>query len=188
MPGEGRSLRSGKDTSSSTNGQKARSNSQSSSSKDKPVPTRASATKGKAAGPGRKGSKKEASGDKPHLNGGPVENGVNGSEDVDMIDETSEHPKSGAIKDAEGDMTVVVPPAKGSKLSGDPGQDAEGDIDMNDTAKSNDHESKEVAVDPKQKAVNGRHFQGVTRFAMTLTSFTRYQRKLPASRARGHSI
>ena len=84
MPGERRNLRSSKDTSSETNGEKARSNSQSSSSKDKPVPTRTTSSKGKAQ-PGKK--------DKPTANGGPVENGVNGAEDVDMVDDGAEKVK-----------------------------------------------------------------------------------------------
>ena len=154
MPGEGRSLRSGKDTSSSTNGGKARSNSQSSSSKDKPVPTRTAASKGKAAAPTRKGSKKEPSTDKAQLNGAPIENGVNGSEDVDMVDESPEKAKPGAHKEGEDEMTVVLPPPKGSKLSGDPSKDAEGDIAMGNASKPDGEEANEQ-IDPKVKAIQG---------------------------------
>ena len=154
MPGEGRSLRSGKDTSSSKNGEKARSNSQSSSSKDKPVPTRTAASKGKGGGPGRKGSKKETSNDKPQLNGAPIENGVNGTEDIDMVDD-GEKPKPTANKDGEEEMTVVVPPSKGSKLAGEPSKDAEGDIDMANASKPEDEVSKQEPIDPKIKAVTG---------------------------------
>ena len=153
MPGEGRSLRSGKDTSSSTNGEKARSNSQSSSSKDKPVPTRAASSKTKAAGPGRKESKKEQ--DKPQLNGEPIENGVNGTDDVDMVDDGPEKVKVGTGKDGEDEMTVVVPPPKSSKLAGDPGKDAEGDIAMDNTETTEMENQKPAEEDPRVKAVAG---------------------------------
>ena len=156
MPGEGRSLRSGKDTSSSTNGEKARSNSQSSSSKDKAVPTRSAVSKGKAAGPGRKGSKKENQPDKPQLNGQPIENGINGTEeDVDMVDEGPDKTKPNNRKEGEDEMTVVVPPPKGTKLSGDHDKDAEGDVNMDNTETSEDDKNQKEEVDPKTKAVNG---------------------------------
>ena len=156
MPGEGRSLRSGKDTSSSTNGEKARSNSQSSTSKDKAVPTRSAVSKGKAAaGPGRKGSKKDNPSEKPQINGQPLENGVNGTEDIDMVDDGPDKFKSSSRREGEDEMTVVVPPPKGSKLSEDHGKDAEGDVDMDDTEKSNDETSKKEEVDPKTKAITG---------------------------------
>ena len=155
MPGEGRSLRSGKDTSSSTNGEKARSNSQSSSSKDKPVPTRAASSKTKAAAPARKGSKKESSSDKPQPNGQPIENGVNGAEDVDMIDEEAETVKVPTGKNGDEEMTVVVPPPKGSKLSGEPGKDPEGDTAMSNVDKVEDGAQDVEQMDPKVKAVTG---------------------------------
>ncbi|KAL9100435.1 MAG: hypothetical protein Q9163_004180 [Psora crenata] len=152
MPGEGRSLRSGKDTSSSTNGGKARSNSQSSSSKDKPVPTRAASSKSKAAGPARKASKKEQ--DKPQPNGEPIENGVNGPEDVDMVDDGPEKVKVGTGKDGEDEITVVVPPPKSSKLAGDPGKDTEGDVEMDTLEKSDAETQRTEQEDPKAKAVS----------------------------------
>ena len=155
MPGEGRSLRSGKDTSSSTNGEKARSNSQSSSSKDKPVPTRAASSKSKATGHARKGSKKDSSNDKPQSNGQPVENGVNGIEDVDMVDDGPEKVKLGTAKHGEDEMTVVVPPPKSSKLAGDPGKDAEGDVAMETDEKPSPEGEKVEQIDPKVKAVAG---------------------------------
>ena len=155
MPGEGRSLRSGKDTSSSTNGEKARSNSQSSSSKDKPVPTRAASSKSKASGHTRKGSKKESSTDKLQPNGQPIENHVNGVEDVDMVNDGPEKVKLGNTRDGEDEMTVVVPPPKSSKLAGESGKDAEGDVTM----ESGEKESLEVKnaelPDPKVKAASG---------------------------------
>jgi len=155
MPGERRNLRSNKETSSSTNGEKARSNSTSSgSSKDKPVPTRATSSKNKAV-PAKKPSGNEVDGDKPQTNGtDPVENGVNGTEDVDMVDDGAEKIKIGTNKNGEDEMTVVVPPPKGAKLSGEPGKDAEGDVAMNNTV-SVEHVSQEAEVDPKVKAIAG---------------------------------
>lgn len=144
MPGERRTLRSSKDTSSSTNGEKARSNSQSSNTKDKPVPTRTTSSKGKT--PAGKA-------DKPHANGGPVENGVNGTEDIDMVDDGPEK-----VHNGEEEMTVVVPPSKSSKLAGEPGKDAEGDVPMDGAEKSAVAPTEEP-IDPKVKAVTGQYIQ-----------------------------
>ena len=143
MPGERRNLRSNKDTSSETNGEKAQSNSQSSNSKDKPVPSRSTSSKGKAV-PAKK--------DKTQANGAPVENGINGAEDIDMVDDGSEKVKVNG-KDGDEEMTVVVPPPNSSKLAGEPGKDAEGDVAMDDT----DTASKEEPIDPKVKAVAGQY-------------------------------
>ena len=150
MPGERRNLRSSKESSSSTNGEKTRSNSQNSSSKDKPVPTRTTSSKTKALA-SKKTSAKDANGDQPQTNGTePIENGINGSEDVDMLDDASERVKVG--KDGEDEMTVVVPPPNSSKLSGEPVIDAEGDLSMEATDSS---ESAGVEADPRAKAVAG---------------------------------
>ncbi|KAI9881220.1 MAG: 26S proteasome non-ATPase regulatory subunit [Pleopsidium flavum] len=161
MPGERRSLRSNKsESSSSTNGEKARSDSQSSSSnKDKPAPTRTSSAKGKAP-PAKKGSAtsvaKDMSGNKPHTNGtDPVENGVNGTDDVEMGDYASnsvDKPRAAKDKDGDEEMTVVVPPLKGSKLAGETGKDDEGDVAMEGIEKA-DAEKPEEKIDPAAKAV-----------------------------------
>ena len=160
MPGERRTLRSNKsESSSSTNGEKARSNSQSSSSnKDKPAPTRALSAKGKAL-PAKKGSvnstAKDTSGDKQHTNGiEPTENGVSGTSDVDMGDDTPKFTdKTKAAKDKDGDeeMTVVVPPPKSSKLTGQAEKDEEGDTAM-DVVDKPDAEAPEEIIDPAEKA------------------------------------
>ncbi|KAI4129787.1 MAG: hypothetical protein LQ347_003637 [Umbilicaria vellea] len=157
-PGERRNLRSNKESSSSTNGETARSDSQSSSSKDKPVPTRSTSSKGKAL-PSKKGStgaaSKNMSGDKPQTNGSePTENGVNGAEDIEMADDAATRAKTGGGKEGDDEMTVVVPPPKSSKLSGNPGQDMEGDITMESTEKPEAHkpESEPQKVDPQVKA------------------------------------
>ena len=151
MPGERRNLRSNKESSSSTNGEKARSNSQSSgSSKDRPVPTRAASSKGKTTS-AKRSSAKEGNGEKLQINGTePIENGTNGIEDVDMVDDGPEK-----IKDGDDEMTVVVPPPKSSKLSGDPGKVEEGDTTMLSAEKVQGSSLEEELMDPKAKAVAG---------------------------------
>ena len=120
------------------------------------MPTRSAVSKGKAAaGPGRKGSKKESSSEKPQINGQPIENGVNGTEDIDMVDDGPDKFKSGNRREGEDEMTVVVPPPKGSTLSEDHGKDPEGDVDMENIEKSNDDKSNKEVVDPETKAVTG---------------------------------
>ncbi|KAJ6040080.1 uncharacterized protein N7446_004605 [Penicillium canescens] len=158
MPAERRSLRSNNksDASSSANGEKARSNSQSSSAKDKAAPTtRAAANKAKSA-PAKKDAKGASNGDMgekdSHTNGSKsTENGVNGSEDVEMGEDTAGAPTSGfnTNKDRKGDekMTVVVPPTKGSKSSG---KDKGEDVVMEGTE---DDDEKEPEVDPTTKAI-----------------------------------
>ena len=117
------------------------------------MPTRATSSKGKTL-PTKKTSGKEGAEDKPHTNGTePVENGINGTEDVDMVDEGPEKVKVGTNKEGEDEMTVVVPPPKSSKLSGEPSKDEEGDISMENTD-NNDNISPEL--DPKAKAVAGK--------------------------------
>ncbi|OGE54263.1 hypothetical protein PENARI_c006G05817 [Penicillium arizonense] len=158
MPAERRSLRSNNksDTSSSANGEKARSNSQSSSAKDKAAPTtRAAANKAKSA-PAKKDAKGASNGDMgekdSHTNGSKsTENGVNGSEDVEMGEDTAGAPTSGfnTNKDRKGDekMTVVVPPTKGSKPSG---KDKGEDVVMEG---AEDDAEKEPEIDPTTKAI-----------------------------------
>ncbi|EAW21943.1 proteasome regulatory particle lid subunit RPN3 [Aspergillus fischeri NRRL 181] len=157
MPAERRSLRSNSksDTSSSANGEKARSNSQSSSSnKDKAAPNRAAANKAKSPTPAASSNNVSNSGmgeqrDQPHTNG------VNGSEDIEMGEDTAGGPTSSfnTRKDRKGDekMTVVVPPSKGSRLSGEKGQNQEEDVVME--AAETDSQKPELEVDPRVKAI-----------------------------------
>ncbi|KAE8315687.1 terpenoid synthase [Aspergillus transmontanensis] len=166
MPAERRSLRSNSksDSSSSANGEKARSTSQNSSSnKDKVAPTRATASKTKstkaASSNNTSNSGMGEQRDQPRTNGSePTENGLNGSEDVEMGEDTAGAPTSSfnASKDRKGDekMTVVVPPTKGSRLSGDKGQDQEGDIAM-EGAEGDESQKPEPEVDPRAKAIQG---------------------------------
>ena len=175
MPGERRNLRSSKESSSSTNGEKARSNSTSSgSSKDKPVPTRATSSKNKAL-PTKKPSPKDTAGGQPQANGTePVENGVNGTEDVDMVDDGPEKVKVGNDHDGDEEMTVVVPPPKSSKLSGEPGKDEEGDVAM-DNIENAQTPGTETKVDPKVKAVAGQSTLHVDLKIMRPHSRVRFQ-------------
>ncbi|KAJ5864390.1 uncharacterized protein N7529_006306 [Penicillium soppii] len=159
MPAERRSLRSNNksDTSSSANGEKGRSDSQSSGAKDKAPTTRAAANKAKSA-PTKKDAKGASNGsmgedDKSHKNGSKsTENGVNGSEDVEMGEDTAGAPTSSfnTRKDRKGDekMTVVVPPTKGSRSSG---KDKE-DVTMEGVEDGN-AENTEPEVDPTTKAI-----------------------------------
>lgn len=165
MP-ERRSLRSNNksDASSSANGDKARSNSGSSSAKDKAAPTtRAAANKAKST-PTKKGAAKGANNgmeedDESHVNGSKSnENGANGTEDVEMGEDTAGAPTSSfnSRKDRHGDekMTVVVPPTKGSKASNKAGQDKDEDVTM-EGAEDGDAEQTEPEVDPTTKAIQG---------------------------------
>ncbi|CAI7563807.1 unnamed protein product [Penicillium palitans] len=159
MPAERRSLRSNNksDTSSSANGEKANSNSQSSGAKDKAPTTRAAANKAKSA-PTKKDAKGASNGsmkedDQSHTNGSKsTENGVNGSEDVEMGEDTAGAPTSSSntSKDRKSNekMTVVVPPTKGSRSSG---KDKE-DVTM-EGAEDGDVENTEPEVDPTTKAI-----------------------------------
>lgn len=155
MPSERRNLRSNKETPSSTNREKARSNSQSSSAKDKPVPARSTSSKSKATVSKRAtGSGKEEKGSKPQTNGSePVENGVNGTDDVDMEDDG--HGPVKADRDADEEMTVVVPPPKSSKLSGEQGKDSRGDITMDNIDRTESGTEEAEKIDPKVKAAAG---------------------------------
>ncbi|KAK2626264.1 hypothetical protein QTJ16_004526 [Diplocarpon rosae] len=91
----------------------------------------------------------------PHTNEDkPSENGINGTKDIEMKDDTPAPLKGGKgkkLKDGEEEMTVVVPPSKGSKLSV-PLEDNDGDVAMNgDEAIVG--EDLAVKIDPVAKAV-----------------------------------
>ena len=152
MPSERRNLRSSKETSSSTNGDNARSNSQSSSAKDKPVPTRSTSSKTKAAA-SKKATGSDKSGNPPTNGSEPVENGVNGTDDMDMED--NDHGPVNADKEPDEEMTVVVPPLKGSKLSGEQGKDSQGGIAMESLGQPESGTKETEEVDPKVKAATG---------------------------------
>jgi 26S proteasome regulatory subunit N3 len=100
--------------------------------------------------------------DKPHINGTePVENGVstNGTSDVEMKDDSSDLPtkaKQGKDKDGDEEMTVAIPPSKGSKLSGDTAKGREDDVPMEGTDQAKDEAPAEIKEDPIAKTVSGK--------------------------------
>lgn len=53
------------------------------------------------------------------------------------------------------EMTVVVPPSKGSKLSLPPPADDDGDVVMDGSEKTGDGQPAVVKVDPVTQAVSG---------------------------------
>ena len=74
-----------------------------------------------------------------------------------MGDEEAERVKVGTSKDGEDEMTVVVPPPKSSKLNGEPGKDAEGDIAMEGSEKEPTG-TEGQDIDPRTKAIAGQLF------------------------------
>ncbi|KAI9726843.1 MAG: 26S proteasome non-ATPase regulatory subunit [Cirrosporium novae-zelandiae] len=159
MP-DGRNLRSNRsDASSSANGRNTRSGSKSSSSKDKPAPARTGPNNKKTTA-GRKGTSSSSSnnmpGDKPQASGtDPVENGVNGTDDVEMKDEQSAKADQSAARDKDGDaeMTVVVPPPKGQKPSTS-GQKKDIDSAMEGVETTDAEMADEAAIDPEEKVLS----------------------------------
>jgi 26S proteasome regulatory subunit N3 len=89
----------------------------------------------------------------------PVENGINGTKDVEMKEDAPAPIKGGKgkkVKDgSEEEMTVVVPPSKGSKLSALPPADGDGDVLMDGSETTGEDKPAEVEVDPVEKAVSG---------------------------------
>lgn len=95
----------------------------------------------------------------PHTNGEKaIENGINGTKDVEMKDDAPTSMKGGKgkkIKEGEEEMTVVVPPSKGSKFSAPPVKDTEGDVTMDGFVDEDAEDVGAVKVDPVAKAVSG---------------------------------
>ncbi|OAP58550.1 hypothetical protein AYL99_07640 [Fonsecaea erecta] len=90
------------------------------------------------------------SGDKPHLNGG-----INGSDDVEMKDESKNSKKTskqGKEKDGDDEMTVVVPPAKGSNTPSAPQKATDADL-TNGAIDDEGKKEGEEEVDPQEKAI-----------------------------------
>jgi 26S proteasome regulatory subunit N3 len=96
-------------------------------------------------------------GDQPQTNGSdPIENCVNGTEDVEMGDDAANGPRSPKQdRDGDGDeeMTVVVPPSKGPRLSGEPDQERP-EVTM-DGIEEDDSKKSEGEIDPREKTVSG---------------------------------
>jgi hypothetical protein len=93
------------------------------------------------------------SGDKKHPKGSPAQNGVNGSDDVEMNETSKKGTKSSKDKDGDSDMTVVVPPSKGSNTPSIPSKATEADLQ---NGAADGEEETEVPVDPQEKAIEGR--------------------------------
>src|SRR5437764_1371328 len=95
----------------------------------------------------------------PHTNGEkPVENGINGTKDVEMKDDAPATLKGGKgkkLKEGDEEMTVVVPPSKGSKLSAPPRKDTDSDVAMDGTEGTEGEDAGAVQIDPVAKAVAG---------------------------------
>lgn len=158
MPSERRNLRSSKDSASSTNGEKSRSESGKSSSKDKPAPSRTTSSKAKQTAHQKRGSKDSTS-DKPKINGtGSVGNPPNGTNDLAMAEDGPDDARP--HKDGEDEMTVVLPLPKGSIISGESEKDKEGDIKMADGGADIKEEAMVDTVDPKVKTVAGEACDG----------------------------
>jgi 26S proteasome regulatory subunit N3 len=86
----------------------------------------------------------------PKSNGNePIENGIRSNGDIDMKDAGKTKGKKG-VKDGDEEMTVVVPPSKGSKHSKQP-HDADGDVSMG----GDDKADVEDKVDPVVQTVAG---------------------------------
>lgn len=63
--------------------------------------------------------------------------------------------KGKKLKEGEEEMTVVVPPSKGSKLSAFSQKDTDGDVAMDGVEGANGEDAGAVKVDPVAKAVAG---------------------------------
>lgn len=124
-------------------------------------------------------------GGNPHINGDDnAENDVNGSEDVEMEEEPTGPGRSAKGKGKEGDeeMTVVVPPSKGSKLSGSSQKDGEGDVAMHGESETDAEASKEPEIDPRTVAISSECYPEVSWVHRSLTTFSHsYQRELLAA-------
>lgn len=133
----------------------------------------------------------------PHTNGEKkLENGINGTKDVEMKDDAPAPLKGGKgkkAKEGEEEMTVVVPPSKGSKAPVTPHKDPEGDVTMDGTEKV-EGEDLAVKVDPVAQAVAGASHPIISippsrrRILMTGLSFCRYQKQLPSAGACCHVV
>ena len=101
------------------------------------------------------------SGDKKQLNGsGPPQNGTNGSEDTEMKDGSQgakKNTKASKDKDGDSDMTVVVPPSKGSSTPSAPSKATEADL-TNGAVDGDGEKEAEAEVDPQEKAIEGKSF------------------------------
>jgi len=119
------------------------------------------------------------SGDKPHTNGSdPSKKGTDGSQDVDMKEQSQNSKKtSKPNKDKDGDdeMTVVVPPSKGSSAPTAPDKATEADL-TNGAVDGEEAKETEPPVDPQEKAISGK---ALLPFYRAISKLTRQQRSKP---------
>jgi 26S proteasome regulatory subunit N3 len=99
----------------------------------------------------------------PRTNGtDPVENGINGTKDIEMKEDAPSSMKGGKgkkMKDGDEEMTVVLPPSKSVTLSAPPPSDQDGDAMMEDSEKAGDEQPVELGVNLIAKTVSSRcHF------------------------------
>ena len=100
----------------------------------------------------------------PHRNGKgkeSVEKRVNGTREVEMKDDAPAPLKGGKgkkVKEGDEEMTVVVPPSKGSKLSAPPPKDTDGDVAMDGSEDAQGEDAGAVQIDPVAQAVSGLSF------------------------------
>lgn len=201
------SLRSNKPDSSSTssNGEVPLPKSNSTSnSQGKAAPTRTTSAgrgKGPAAkkGPANTTAKDIGEEGSPQTNGidsdDTIENKVNGiASDVEMGNDPPE-------KTGDEEMTVVVPPSKGSKLSGEPGDTGQEDVAMDNTEDAQ-ADGSGTKVDPVAKAVAGEFDkvcnvtsrgdgEGLVLLGLIYANdnlIPRYQGQFPFARASGSTI
>ena len=190
MPVERRNLRSNKpDNSSSAGGEKPRANSSSSNpKKEKPTHSRSTSSRSKPAlKKTTSASSKDMSGDKgKDESDTPQENGnINGVNDIVMDEEPSQPAKPDRTeKDNDGDeeMTVVVPPPKGSKASQRTGLAKEVDAEKNGEPDDAEDSLEGPPKDPKEKAIEGKSTAIGLRVA-TNRFLPRHQEQFRASRA-----
>jgi 26S proteasome regulatory subunit N3 len=102
----------------------------------------------------------------PRTNGNdPVENGINGTKDIEMKEDAPSSMKGGKgkkLKEGDEEMTVVVPPSKSVTLSAPPPADQDGDAMMEDSEKTGDEQSSEPEVDLVAKTVSSKCPSNIT--------------------------
>lgn len=111
-------------------------------------------------------------GDQSHKNGSEsLKNGANRNRDVDMGEDSAGGPTSSFNPSTEsnGDekITVVVPPTKGPRTSGDKNQETEGDVSMEGVEAA----TTELEAAGKAKAIQGRLSASPRIFSVSLLSF-----------------
>ncbi|KIX00965.1 uncharacterized protein Z518_10031 [Rhinocladiella mackenziei CBS 650.93] len=160
MPTERRNLRSNKSNRTSPPEVEKAKNKPSTSNTKKDTTSSTQSTSSRSRSTSKKDPTSLAgdmSGDKPHLNGtDPAENGINGSEDAEMQEESQHSKKSskpGKDKDGDDEMTVVVPPSKGSTPPSVPEKATKADL-TNGAVDEDAADPSEAQVDPQDKAIS----------------------------------